>query len=123
MLGVSAAALERRARALAVAIGRQVPGVTTSVEPGTGEVGGGALPLQRLPGWVVALEHAERTAVELERWARTAEPPVIGYIRTGKFRMDVRTLRDDEIDELAETLGRTPWPESTAPLRGVAERE
>jgi hypothetical protein len=33
---------------------------------------------------------------------------VIGYVRTGKFRMDVRTLSDPEAHEAAETLGRTP---------------
>jgi len=79
-----------------------------TVERGFGEVGGGALPLQRLPGWVVALEHPERAVDELDRWARSADPPVIGYVRTGKFRMDVRTLSDREVEEAAEALSRTP---------------
>ena len=82
-----------------------------TVEPGAGKVGGGALPLQRLRDWVVALAHRERTANELDRWARAAEPPIIGYIRAGKFRMDVRTLGDDEVRELAEALAgaERPW--------------
>ena len=85
-----------------------------------GEVGGGALPLQRLPGWVVAIGHADRTADELDRWARSADPPVIGYIRTGKFRMDVRTLLDDELLEVAAALERATWPPSAAPIEGTA---
>ncbi|HYM82472.1 MAG TPA: L-seryl-tRNA(Sec) selenium transferase [Candidatus Limnocylindria bacterium] len=108
MLQSSPETLERRARALADAIRLRVPSLLVSVERGAGEVGGGALPLQRLPGWVVALEHPERAVDELDRWARGADPPVVGYIRTGKFRMDVRTLSDPEVEEAAEALGKTP---------------
>ena len=108
MLGTASDVLEQRARTLAEAIGSRVPKLRVTVERGFGEVGGGALPLQRLPGWVVALEHPERTVDELDRWARSSDPPIIGYVRTGKFRMDVRTLSDREAQEAAETLGRTP---------------
>jgi L-seryl-tRNA(Ser) seleniumtransferase len=104
--------LEQRARSLADALARRLPELRVAVERGAGEVGGGALPLQRLPGWVVALTHPARTADELDRWARGADPPVIGYIRTGKFRMDVRTLDDDELLETADALGRAIWPTS-----------
>ena len=110
MLAESDAALERRAHALAEAIRARVTGVEVTVERGSGEVGGGALPLQRLPGWLVALESESRPVEELDRWARAADPPVIGYIRAGKFRMDVRTLGDDEIAEVAEALAQSRLP-------------
>jgi hypothetical protein len=48
---------------------------------------------------------------------------VIGYIRTGKFRMDVRTLDDDELPELADALGRATWPTSAVPRSGTASAE
>jgi len=35
---------------------------------------------------------------------------VIGYIRAGKFRMDVRTLADPEVDEAAEALAQAVFP-------------
>jgi L-seryl-tRNA(Ser) seleniumtransferase len=123
MLGLTEDALERRARSLADAIRLRLPQLRVSVERGSGEVGGGALPLQRLPGWVVALEHPERTADELDRWARAADPPVIGYIRTGKFRMDVRTVHDDELLDVAEALGRASWPSSATRASGSAPSE
>jgi len=106
MLSASSEGLERRARALAEALGREAPGLKVTVEPGSGEVGGGALPLQRLPGWVVAVEDPERSANELQSLARRADPPVIGYIRRGKWYLDVRTLIDDEIFEAAHALSR-----------------
>ena len=123
MLELPADRLEQRARTLAEAIRLRVPELRVGVERGAGEVGGGALPLQRLPGWVVAVDHPARTVDELDRWARAADPPVIGYIRTGKFRMDVRTLDDDQLREVADALGRATWPTSAVPPAGTASVE
>jgi len=108
MLGASDEALERRARALAERMEQRFPALDVAVERGSGEVGGGALPLQRLPGWVVALTVQGRPVDALEEWARAADPPVIGYIRAGKFRMDVRTLGDDELAEVVDALDKAP---------------
>jgi L-seryl-tRNA(Ser) seleniumtransferase len=108
MIGTPDAALERRARSLAEGLERRFSALEVTVERGSGEVGGGALPLQRLPGWVVALTAEPRPIEALESWARAGDPPVIGYIRAGKFRMDVRTLGDDEVAEVIEALSKAP---------------
>ena len=106
MLHAPEHALKQRARRLAKALERAATGLSIEVVRGEGEVGGGALPLTRLPGWIVALSGAARTADELETIARGATPPVIGYIRDGKFRLDVRTLTDAEVDEAAHSIAR-----------------
>ena len=110
MLAAPQEELERRARWLAEAIRLRVPSCRTTVERGDGEVGGGALPLLRLPGWVVGVSHPRCTADELDRMCRAADPPVVGYIRTGQLRLDVRTLTDEDAEEAAEALGRMTWP-------------
>ncbi len=119
MLGRPQEELEQRARSLADAIRRRLPELRVTVERGAGEVGGGALPLQRLPGWVVAIQHPDLASDELERRARAADPPVIGFIRTGKFRLDVRTLADDELDEVVVALEQSHRPISAAPDSGT----
>ena len=106
MLHVPQEVLERRARRLAAALERAVRGLRAEVVRGEGEVGGGALPLARLPGWVVALADRGRTPDTLEAVARQAAPPVIGYIRGDRFRLDVRTLTDEDVDELAHSMAR-----------------
>jgi L-seryl-tRNA(Ser) seleniumtransferase len=106
MLLTAPETLERRANVLAEALGKRIPALRIGIERGDGEVGGGALPLQRLPGWVVTLVHAGLTADELDRRARAADPPVIGTIRAGKYRLDVRTLTDAEVAEVAEALAK-----------------
>jgi L-seryl-tRNA(Ser) seleniumtransferase len=106
MLAASSEALEKRAKQLAAALETRVPRLTTRLARGTGEVGGGALPLHELPGWAVEVTHASLDANELQRRARDAEPPVLGIIRGGAFRLDPRTLAEDEWLEAAESLAR-----------------
>ena len=78
-----------------------------------GEVGGGSLPLQTLPGWVVELSLPGRTAQALERLARAADPPVVGTVRAGRWRLDPRTLAEAELDEAAAALARAFAPGDT----------
>ena len=108
MLGATPTALEMRAARLSQLLEERVPGLTAHIVAGEGEVGGGSLPLQKLRGPVVALGHPWLNAAELESRARAANPPVIGMIRAGAFRLDPRTLADDEI-ELAAVALATAW--------------
>lgn len=102
--------LEERARRLAALLAARVPGLELRVVASRGEVGGGSLPLQKLPGWAVEVAQAGRSAQELERRARAADPPVIGTVRAGRWRLDPRTLADAELEEVAATLSRALTP-------------
>jgi hypothetical protein len=73
---------------------------------GHGEVGGGALPLQKLAGPVVELSHPSLAAAELERRARAGTPPVIGTVKANRFRLDPRTLSETEIGMVATSLAK-----------------
>ncbi len=106
MLGADPAVLGERAQRLAHELAARVPGLTAKVVTGHGEVGGGALPLQKLAGPVVEVEHPSLDAVALESRARAAEPAVIGTIRARRFRLDVRTLTEGEIGMAATALGK-----------------
>jgi L-seryl-tRNA(Ser) seleniumtransferase len=106
MLGAGPGALADRAQRLAHELAARVPGLGARVVESAGEVGGGALPLQQLPGPVVEIAHPGLDAAELERRARAADPPVIGTIRANRFRLDVRTLSESEIGMAAAALAR-----------------
>ena len=106
MLRASAADLKPLAENLAWLLAERVPGLATRVVANDGEVGGGALPLQKLPGWAVACTHPARSADALERAARAATPPVIGTVRAQAFRMDVRTLGQDGVLQAVEALAQ-----------------
>ncbi len=57
---------------------------------GKAEIGGGALPRSVIPS--VALELTVKKPDELAERLRRGDPPVIGYIARGKFRLDLRTI-------------------------------
>ena len=106
MLTRGPAEQEPRARRLAEALSARLPGLQVRVVRGDGEVGGGALPTVKLPGWVVELAHPAGDARTLESRARAADPPVIATLRSHRLRLDPRTLSDGEIDETAAVLER-----------------
>jgi len=110
MLAATADVLGERAERLASELRARVPGLMTDVASGQGEVGGGSLPLQKLVGPVVLIEHPTLTAAELEARARAADPPVIGTIRADRFRLDPRTLTEAELAMAATSLARA-WTE------------
>jgi L-seryl-tRNA(Ser) seleniumtransferase len=91
MLEEPAETIRERAERLAALVGGQV-------EETVARVGGGALPLAQLPSVACALEE------ELAARLRAGEPPVIALVRDGRTLLDVRTLRDDEIDEVARAV-------------------
>ena len=93
MLDEPAEAVRSRAERLGAACGG-------AVEETVARVGGGALPLTELPSFACAVEE------ELAPALRAHEPPVIAIVRDGKTLLDCRTLRDDEIDEVAQAVLR-----------------
>jgi L-seryl-tRNA(Ser) seleniumtransferase len=91
MLGEPAASVRTRAERLAELVGG-------SVEETIARVGGGALPLAELPSFACAVD--ESLAASL----RLGDPPVVGILRDGKLLLDCRTLRDDELADVAAAV-------------------
>ncbi|MDQ3199336.1 MAG: L-seryl-tRNA(Sec) selenium transferase [Verrucomicrobiota bacterium] len=69
---------------------------------GKAEIGGGALPRSVISS--VALELAVKKPDELAARLRRGEPPVIGYIVRGKFRLDLRTIFSAQDEKVAAAL-------------------
>ena len=69
-----------------------------AVEETACRVGGGALPLAEIPSFACALPQ------ELAARLRLGDPPVIGIVRDGRLLLDCRTLREDELGEVAAAV-------------------
>ncbi len=91
MLAEPVATVRARAERLARLVGGEV-------EETVARVGGGALPLAELPSFACAIEEP------LFDPLRAGEPPVIGIVRDGRLLLDVRSLADGEIDEVAAAV-------------------
>ncbi len=66
------------------------------------QVGGGALPVQNLPTWCVAVTVTDWSANDVEQRLRAASIPIIGRIANHQFLLDVRTLEDREFPIIVE---------------------
>jgi L-seryl-tRNA(Ser) seleniumtransferase len=84
-------------------------GVRARVGAVSGQVGGGAMPLARLPSFACLLTVQEPEGF-LEA-LRGAEVPVIGRIADGEVVLDVRCLAEDDLGRVAEAVGGTAGQE------------
>jgi L-seryl-tRNA(Ser) seleniumtransferase len=79
-------------------------GLLLSVERAHSSPGGGAMPDVRIPTFCVAASHPAVRVEELEGRLRQGNPPVVARIGKGRLLLDLRTVRDDELPELAAAL-------------------
>jgi L-seryl-tRNA(Ser) seleniumtransferase len=91
MLDEPTEVVRERAERLATLVGGEI-------EETVARVGGGALPLAELPSLACAIE--ESLAAPL----RLGAPPVIGIVRDGRLLLDLRTVADTEVDQVARAV-------------------
>ncbi len=104
MLAVSPAELQQRAEVLAERL-RAVPGVAVArAAEDMAYVGGGSLPDQEVPTWVVEVTAAGLGDAELAQRLRTGAPAVVGRLRDGKVVLDVRTVFPHQEAALVEAV-------------------
>lgn len=93
----------RRSRAGEDAAG-EGPGFTFALERGVSRPGGGAMPEVEIPTTCVAVSHPAIPAEELDARLRRGDPPVVGRISRDRLLLDMRTVRDGEVAELADAV-------------------
>jgi len=67
--------------------------------------GGGSLPLLQLPSRCVGVKIAGVSANRIDSWLRAYHRPIIGRIEADFFMMDVRTVQDKELMDIATAFG------------------
>jgi L-seryl-tRNA(Ser) seleniumtransferase len=94
-----------RATRLAERISTQ-PGFRVQLEDGESVIGGGSTPGQSLPTKLVAVAHARHSAEELGALLRRNSPPIIARLEHDRLLLDLRTVFEEQEDELAEAFAR-----------------
>jgi L-seryl-tRNA(Ser) seleniumtransferase len=79
-------------------------GLDVRVEPGASQVGGGSLPGEELPTWLVSLRAEGVSTGEFARRLRTGTPSVWGRVQRDRLVLDPRTVTDDEIVEIGAAV-------------------
>jgi L-seryl-tRNA(Ser) seleniumtransferase len=95
MIRLSGEELHRRAESFAAGV------EGAAVVAGESVIGGGSTPEQSLPAWLVALPG---DALRLERALRESSPPVIARIERDRVVLDLRTVFEEEEEELRKVV-------------------
>ena len=99
MISTPAASLKKRAKSWQS--GLDCP---ASVEKSLSAVGGGSLPGETLPSWVLSVDCQETGPEEVMRRLRDCSPPVIARIEDDRVLLDPRTVLPEEDGPLLDAL-------------------
>jgi L-seryl-tRNA(Ser) seleniumtransferase len=106
MLGIPLTQLRQRAESLAVKL-RTVAGVSkVTVSEDVAYVGGGSLPDQTMPTYVLEIQAAGVSDAEFAYRLRSGEPAVVARLREEKVVMDLRTVFPSQELALVEAIVR-----------------
>jgi L-seryl-tRNA(Ser) seleniumtransferase len=93
-----AARLARRIAAL--------PGFQAELEDGESVIGGGSTPGQSIPTKLIALTHATRGASDIESVMRKNKPPIIVRVERDRALLDLRSVFEEQDEQIAKALER-----------------
>ncbi|WDV44663.1 L-seryl-tRNA(Sec) selenium transferase [Clostridiaceae bacterium M8S5] len=66
------------------------------------QVGGGAMPLERIPSYAVEITSKNISINNLENMLRKVEVPIISRIYNDKMYLDLRTVKSNDIDKIKQ---------------------
>lgn len=96
--------VERRARLLARRMRAEHLAAKIEVKPYESQIGGGSLPLERIPSMAVTLRPEKISVTELEERMRRLPVPIIPRTANDTVILDARTLKKSDIKLVAEQL-------------------
>ncbi|HKG14123.1 MAG TPA: L-seryl-tRNA(Sec) selenium transferase [Pyrinomonadaceae bacterium] len=106
MLAATLEEIESRARSLVRRLQSRVAeeSMTFEVVEGASAVGGGSAPTTHPPTALVRVTHASLSASALDERLRRGSPPVVARILDERVVIDLRTVADEEEQELTDAL-------------------
>ncbi|MEW6569572.1 MAG: L-seryl-tRNA(Sec) selenium transferase [Nitrospirota bacterium] len=96
--------IRARAQKIARRLRKEIPEAETEVMADSSRAGGGALPEVDLPTFVVSIRSGRFSVNELEERLRKGDPPIITRIKENSLIIDVRTIRDQDLDSLVKGI-------------------
>ena len=84
-----------------------IPNLTFELREDQAAAGGGSLPAQDIPTFVIAVKHARMTSSKMETRLRQAAVPVIVRVDQDEILLDMRTVAEEEFVLVLEGLKST----------------
>jgi L-seryl-tRNA(Ser) seleniumtransferase len=102
MFALTAAQITERAERFIANL--KMDNFTLSLIDGQSAIGGGSAPNTHPATTLIAVEHQQLTADEIERRLRQSQPPIISRVSEGKVLLDLRTVMPSDEPDLAQAL-------------------
>ena len=105
MITESKADVEKRARSLKRILQNAHLAATIGMEPCESQIGGGSLPLERIPSMAITIKPENISVPKLEEEMRHLSMPIIPRTANDTIYLDVRTIESCYFKKIAEMLG------------------
>ncbi|MCA9740119.1 L-seryl-tRNA(Sec) selenium transferase [candidate division KSB1 bacterium] len=105
MLSMQVEHILKRAKDVLDAIVKKSRRFDVAIEKSTASAGSGALPLEKLPSYALAIRAKDGKIEKLARQLRLSEPAVLGYLQKETLYLDLRTVLPSDLEELKRILG------------------
>ncbi len=107
MITTSFEELERKANKLYSLIKSTVGNrVEVNIVNETSQVGGGSMPLEKIPTKAIVLYYENGSIASLERKLRQLETPIITRIYKDKMYLDLRTIKENDFNIVADGINK-----------------
>jgi L-seryl-tRNA(Ser) seleniumtransferase len=103
MISAPADRLKARAEQLAQRLS-SIPGISVEVQEDVSYVGGGSLPEEEIPTWIVSLRCDWAGDSELSQRLRLGKPAVVGRLREGRLVLDLRTIFPEQEQDVVDAI-------------------
>lgn len=108
MLTAQADKLQKKAADLYEVL-KDVEGFNISIVETESEVGGGSLPLEKLPSYGIAIASEDLNEGRIEEKLRSWDIPIIARVYNESVVLDVRTIFEEEYSEIRKALASMRW--------------
>ncbi len=78
--------------------------INVGVEKGFSEMGGGSMPGESIPTYLITLRHKRINETKLLKLLRENTPPIIARVEKDSVVLDMRTIYPDEIKDVKEAI-------------------
>jgi len=104
LLQISEDELRARAAAICDQLSERCPGLRVASGRGTAKTGGGTLPKSNLSSVTIDIVPKNSSLADFAATLRAWNPPVIGYIASDRFKLDLRTIFPDQDGLVVEAI-------------------
>jgi L-seryl-tRNA(Ser) seleniumtransferase len=96
--------LRKRANKIAKRFKREIKNAYIKVTADSSRAGGGALPEVNLPTYVISIKSGGSSVNVVEERLRKGSPPIIARIKEDSLIIDVRTVREEDLEGLVKGI-------------------